>query len=88
MKWLFLLCLLLIVMSAFVQAVHMHHPGATDEIKDCPFCQIATATIVVALVVLLYFVEGTAAFVAFAEQTEAKTVFRCLTLFSRPPPLA
>ena len=88
MKWLISLCLLLILMSALVQVLHVHAAGSNDEIKDCAFCQVATATVVALLVVLLYFVLGTTAFVAFAQPAQVKTVFRSFTLFSRPPPTA
>lgn len=88
MKWLIAVCLLLILVSAFIQAVHIHPAGSTDELKDCPFCQVASAAVLAVMVVLLYFILGTTAFVTFAEEPEAKQVFRSATLYSRPPPLA
>lgn len=86
-KWLIAFCLLLVLLSTAVQALHID-TRSTDELKDCPFCQVATATAIAILVVLLYTVYRTAVFITLSEDTEAIASFDVFTLFSRPPPLA
>jgi hypothetical protein len=88
LNWLIGLCLLLILLSALVQAIHIHPVGSADEIKDCPFCQVASATLTAALVLLLLVVLRTAVFTPFAEDSECKPVLCSTSLFSRPPPAA
>ena len=86
-KWLIAFCLLLVLLSTAVQALHID-TRATEDLKDCPFCQVATATVIAILVVLLYTVYRTAVFITLSEDTEAIASFDVFTLFSRPPPLA
>jgi hypothetical protein len=86
-KWLIAFCLLLVLLSTAVQALHIDS-RATEDLKDCPFCQVATATVIAILVVLLYTVYRTAVFITLSEDTEAIASFDVFTLFSRPPPLA
>jgi hypothetical protein len=86
-KWLIVFCLLLVLLSTAVQALHIDS-RATEDLKDCPFCQVATATAIAILVVLLYAVYRTAVFITVSEDTEAIAPFDLSTLFSRPPPLA
>jgi hypothetical protein len=86
-KWLIVFCLLLVLLSTAVQALHID-TRANDELKDCPFCQVATATAIAILVVLLYAVSRTFVFITISEETEAIAPFDVCTLFSRPPPLA
>jgi len=88
-KWLIALCLLLMLVSAVVQAVHSHPTLTANELKDCPFCQVATATTIAVLVVLLYAVRlQRTAFVADCEEAQAIAPFDTFNLFSRPPPTA
>jgi DNA-binding helix-hairpin-helix protein with protein kinase domain len=86
-QWLIAFCLLLVLLSTAVQALHIDS-RATEDLKDCPFCQVATATAIAILVVLLYAVYRTAVFINLSEDTEAIASFDIFTLFSRPPPLA
>jgi len=87
-KWLITVCLLLILISAVVQAIHIHPIGSAAELKDCPFCQVATTTAVAILILLLFCVLGTTAFITFAPDAECKPVLCSSNLFSRPPPAA
>jgi hypothetical protein len=86
-KWLIGFCLLLVLLSTAVQALHVDS-RATEDLKDCPFCQVATATTIAILVVLLYAVYRTVVFITLSEDAEAIAPFDVCTLFSRPPPLA
>jgi hypothetical protein len=86
-KCLIAFCLLLVLLSTAVQALHIDSRG-TDDLKDCPFCQVATATAIAIVVVLLYTVYRTVVFITLSEETDAIASFDVFTLFSRPPPLA
>ena len=88
-KWLIALCLLLMLVSAVVQAVHSHPDLTDNDLKDCPFCQVATAGAIAVLVVLLYTVRlQRRAFIVDCEDAQAIAPFDTFNLFSRPPPLA
>jgi len=88
MKWLIALCLLLVLLSVAVQAFHIHPDGSNDELKNCPFCHVATATALAVLVVFFLAVQRATSFVACSEDADAIASFDVFTLFSRPPPLA
>ena len=89
MKWLIALCLLLMLVSAVVQAVHSHPTLTDNELKECPFCQVATAGAIALIVVLLYTVRFRAtSFTIDFEDAEAIVPIDTFDLFSRPPPLA
>jgi hypothetical protein len=74
--------------SAAVQVLHVHPAGPVNEIKNCPVCQLATATALAILVVSLFFVRRTTTYFAASEILVARSVFASFTLFSRPPPTA
>jgi hypothetical protein len=84
-RWLIVICVILVFSSALLQASDLHISGS--ELKHCPICQLATATAQAALVVLLYFVVRATVFVGFTDG-KAKTFLGDFSLFSRPPPLA
>ena len=88
-KWLVALCLLLMLVSAVAQAVHTHPTLTDNELKDCPFCQVATASAFAVLVVFLYILRlRTTTFIVDCEDAEAIAPFDTFNLFCRPPPLA
>ena len=85
-KWLVFLCLILVLVTASVQSMHLHPAGT--ETKDCSLCQVATSTIVALLVVLLLVVVRTIAPLHHSEEADPVAVFASFSLFSRPPPVA
>ncbi len=85
-RWLICLCLILVLMTAFVQAMHLHPAGT--ETKDCSICQVATSTIVAMLVVLFLVILRTIAPLHCVEDEDPATTFASFNLFSRPPPSA
>jgi hypothetical protein len=87
-KCLISVCVLLVFMSAAVQALHLHPAGFANELKNCPVCHLANSTVLAVLIFLLLFVHRTATFAPAAEVAGAKTIFCSFALFSRPPPTA
>jgi hypothetical protein len=69
-----------------VQAIHIHPVASADDLKDCPFCQVASATTLAIVVLLLFFLLGAAILITFAAETDSKPVLCSSNLFSRPPP--
>jgi hypothetical protein len=87
-KWFAILCLMLVVASAAVQALHLHPAGPTNELKDCAICQIATTIAQAAVLILLFLLLWTTAPLVHSEDPEPALFLGSFNLFSRPPPIA
>lgn len=87
-KWLVAVCLLLILMLAVLQALHVHSGNVVNEAKHCPICQVVNSTVVVLLVLLLWFGLSATVRVNPLATPDPKSALQAFPLFSRPPPLA
>jgi formate hydrogenlyase subunit 4 len=85
-KWLISLCIGLLLITACIQATHLHPAGI--ETRDCSLCQIAASTIISLAVVLLLLVFWTTAPLHTFEDAAPVTAVASFSLFSRPPPSA
>jgi len=87
-KWFAVFCLLLVVVSAAVQALHLHPAGPANELKDCAICQIASTMAQAAVLILLFVLLWTTAPLVHHEDPEPVMFMGSFNLFSRPPPIA
>src|SRR5258708_40305586 len=86
-SWLISVCLLLIVMTATAQALHLHPADLVQDVKHCPICQVAHTVVQVALVGGLCFSLNATAYLSSPADADPKSALESFALFSRPPPL-
>ncbi|MBZ5530234.1 MAG: DUF2607 family protein [Acidobacteriia bacterium] len=79
-------CLLLVVMSAAVQALHLH-PTDLDDAKHCSVCQLAHSAIHVSAPAALTVSAHATAYLHAVGDSEPHSNLTSFALFSRPPPL-
>ena len=87
-KWFAVFCLLLVVVSAAVQVLHLHPAGPGNELKDCAICQIATCIAQTIVLILFFLLLWTTAPLVHSEDPETALFLGSYNLFSRPPPIA
>jgi hypothetical protein len=87
-KWFAVFCLLLVVVSAAVQALHLHPAGPANELKDCAICQVASAIAQAVVLILLFLLLWTTAPLVHSKYPEPALFLGSFNLFSRPPPIA
>jgi AhpD family alkylhydroperoxidase len=87
-RWLVLLCLLLVSIAATAQVLHVHPEQAADAPTHCALCLVMHSAAAVAHSVQLDFSLQTAAFLTASLDSQRPSVVNSFALFSRPPPLA
>jgi len=81
------LCLFLVVMSAGVQALHIHPADLVNDTKHCSVCQVAHSAIQVPALSALCFSFHATDFLPAAADSDSYNNPASFALFSRPPPL-
>lgn len=87
-RWLMLLCLMLLVVSAGAQALHFHSDNLPATAKHCPICPAAHSAAQIVLVIHLDSGLNIAGYLTSTPDLERKSTFAPSWHYSRPPPLA
>lgn len=87
-RWLAVVCLALVCISATAQALHFHPNEPGDSAKHCPICPVLHSTAPLAQSLQFSFALQYAAYLPFAAGISRQSLEKSFALFSRPPPLA
>jgi hypothetical protein len=86
-RWLVVLCLALVSLSATAQVVHFHADDLSGIEKHCPICSVLHSATPLTHSVQLDFSFQTTAPLHFCAGPDHHSFSASFALFSRPPPL-
>jgi len=86
-RWLVVLCLALLSLTAAAQVLHFHADDSSGIEKHCPICSVLHSATPLAHAVQLDFAFQTTALLQFSTNPDHRSFSRQFALFSRPPPV-
>jgi hypothetical protein len=85
-RWLVVLCLALLSLTAAAQVLHFHADDFSGIEKHCPICSVLHSATPLPHAVQLDFAFQTTALLQFSANPDQRSFSLLFALFSRPPP--
>jgi hypothetical protein len=85
-RWLVVLCLALLSLTAAAQVLHFHADDLSGIEKRCPICSVLHSATPLTQAVELDFSFQTTALLQFSTSPNRRSFSGLFVLFSRPPP--
>jgi hypothetical protein len=87
LRWMAVLCLLLVSLTAMAQAMHFHADDAAEATKHCSVCLALHSVTPAVHAVHFDFALHASGYLLSSAEPAQKSFLESASLFSRPPPL-
>lgn len=86
-RWLVVVCLALVAITATAQAVHYHPDQVAGAASHCSLCLVMHSAVAVTHSAEISFSFQTSTYLPMSEDSQRQSASTSFALFSRPPPL-